>query len=83
VITVNGEVVAEALTLEEKVDFIAWLHAEQRWEYMELVNRVTNVARVVAQIVAQQQAPMIQQQVEDQILNAMLTGGVVTHLPET
>lgn len=80
--TVNGADIVE-LTLEEKVDFLSWLHAEQRWEYMELVQRVVNVGRAVAQMLAQQSMPQVQEQLQDQILNQLMTGGVVTKLAES
>ena len=68
--------------LQQEVDTLAWLHAEQRWEYMELVARVTNVGRALATLLAQQQAPQIQQQLQGQILDQLMTGGVVVKHPE-
>ena len=80
--TTNGTVVTE-LTLEEQVRYLAFLHAEQRWEYMELVARVVNVGKAVAAMLAQQSMPNVQAQVENEILNRLMTGGVVVKLPET
>ena len=69
--------------LQQEVNLLAWLHAEQRWEYMELVARVVNVGKAVAAMLAQQSMPNVQAQVENEILNRLMTGGVVTHLSET
>jgi hypothetical protein len=68
--------------LQEQVNVIAWLHAEQRFEYMELVQRVINVGQAVAAILAQQAIPDVQEQLQNEILNRMMTGGVVTKLPD-
>lgn len=71
-----------SMTMQEQIDFLAWLHAEQRFEYMELVQRVVNVGQAIAGILAQQAIPEVQQQLQNEILNRLMTGGVVTHLPD-
>lgn len=67
--------------LQEEINVLAWLHAEQRFEYMELVARVVNVGRAIAGVLAQNQMPQIQQQVQEQILDQLMTGGVVVKPP--
>lgn len=69
----NGSVIA--MTLEEQVNVLAWLHAEQRAEYIELVNRVTNVGTVLASLLAQQAGPQLQQNLANEILSQMMSGG--------
>jgi hypothetical protein len=70
----NGTATA---ALQEQVDILAWLHAEQRFEYMELVARVMNVGKVLAGLVVQNAQPQIQEQLQQQVLNQLMTGGVV------
>jgi hypothetical protein len=78
----NGAEVVE-LTLQEQVDYLAWLHAEQRLEYMELVGRVSNIGRALAAMLAQQTQVEIQEQIENEIMNRLMTGGVITQSAET
>jgi hypothetical protein len=75
----NGTATA---AMQEQIDVLAWLHAEQRFEYMELVARVMNVGKVLASLVVQNAQPQIQQRLQEQIMDQMMTGGVVVKHPE-
>jgi hypothetical protein len=72
--TTNGSATA---AMQEQIDLLAWLHAEQRFEYMELVGRVMNVGKALAAVLAQQAQPQIQEQLQNEILGQLMTGGVV------
>ena len=71
---VNG---SETTAMQEQINTLAWLHAEQRWQYMELVGRVMNVGNAVAGILAQQAQPQIQQQIQQEILGQLMDGNVL------
>jgi hypothetical protein len=68
---------SDTLAMQEQINFLAWLHAEQRFEYMELVGRVVNLGKALAGLLAQQAQPQIQQQLQEQILNQLMDGNVL------
>jgi hypothetical protein len=58
----NGAVKSlDQLTVEEKIDFLTWLHAEQD-------NRIQRLALAMAGLLAQAYQPQMQKQIVDQLL---------------
>lgn len=65
------------MTEQEQINILAYLHAEQRWQYLELVGRVTNIGTALAGILADKAQPQIQQQIQQEILNQLMDGHVL------